>query len=137
MAAARPSPLSEPTKRQFLLAAGGERQESPFSNIVISDERLPSPERIVDGRDKNSRTDSQIPQENVMLRSSQGSSGECWLIAFFGLIHRKLLFNQAVGFHHKGNLAEAERLYKKILAAEPLSFEPRHLLGVIRHQQGR
>src|SRR5579872_3729822 len=72
-----------------------------------------------------------------MLRSSQGSSGECWLIAFFGLIHRKLLFNQAVGFHHKGNLAEAQRLYEKILAAEPLSFEPLHLLGVIRHQQGR
>ena len=59
------------------------------------------------------------------------------MISFLGLIHRRLLFNQAVGFHQKGNLAEAERLYEKIVAADPLSFEPRHLLGVLRHQQGR
>jgi len=59
------------------------------------------------------------------------------LIAFFGVMRRRKLFNQAVGFHHRGDLAEAGRLYEQILEAEPASFEPRHLLGVIRHQQGR
>jgi protein O-GlcNAc transferase len=34
-------------------------------------------------------------------------------------------------------LADAERLYLQILQADPDDFDAKHLLGVIRHQQGR
>jgi cytochrome c-type biogenesis protein CcmH/NrfG len=47
------------------------------------------------------------------------------------------LFDQAIGLHQSGHLAEAERLYSQVLAMEPASFAPRHMLGVIRFQQGQ
>lgn len=45
--------------------------------------------------------------------------------------------DQAVSLHRSGNLAEAERLYREVLAADPQAFVPRHLLGVVYAQQGR
>jgi tetratricopeptide (TPR) repeat protein len=47
------------------------------------------------------------------------------------------LFDQAIVLHQGGNLAEAERLYQRVLVMEPASFAPRHMLGVIRFQQGQ
>src|SRR5215469_5043321 len=47
------------------------------------------------------------------------------------------LFDQAITLHQGGKLAEAERLYQQVLLMEPNSFAPRHMLGVIRFQQGR
>ncbi len=47
------------------------------------------------------------------------------------------LHAQAVGAHQRGQLAEAERLYLQLLEAAPDAFAPRHLLGVVRAQQGR
>ena len=47
------------------------------------------------------------------------------------------LFDQAIALHQGGDLAEAERLYQQALLTEPASFAPRHMLGVIRFQQGR
>ena len=47
------------------------------------------------------------------------------------------LLSRAMAHHQKGELAEAERLYTLFLADEPASFEARHLLGLIRSQQGR
>ena len=47
------------------------------------------------------------------------------------------LFDQAIAFHQRGDLGEAERLYLQILQVEPLSFAARHMLGVIRYQQGQ
>ncbi len=47
------------------------------------------------------------------------------------------LFDQAIALHQGGDLAEAERLYQQVLLIEPASFAPRHMLGVIRFQQGR
>jgi len=47
------------------------------------------------------------------------------------------LFDQAVALHQRGELAPAERLYQQALLMEPRSFAPRHMLGVIRFQQGR
>jgi tetratricopeptide (TPR) repeat protein len=49
----------------------------------------------------------------------------------------QLLCNQAIEFHKRGSLPEAERLYLNILAVEPSNFIACHLLGVVRHQQGR
>ena len=46
-------------------------------------------------------------------------------------------FAQAVANHRAGNFAGAERLYLQILDAEPTHVQTRHLLGVIRAQQGR
>jgi tetratricopeptide (TPR) repeat protein len=48
----------------------------------------------------------------------------------------------ALGFHERGDLAEAERLYLQILGAKPapsasVQFMVGHMLGIIRHQQGR
>ena len=47
------------------------------------------------------------------------------------------LFDRAICLHQAGDLAQAERLYQQALAIEPASFAPRHMLGVIRFQQGR
>lgn len=45
--------------------------------------------------------------------------------------------DQALEAHRRGNLAEAERLYLQAMASQPGAFAPRHLLGVLRAQQGR
>ena len=47
------------------------------------------------------------------------------------------LFDQAIALHQRGDMAGAERLYQQVLLLEPSSFAPRHMLGVIRFQQGR
>jgi len=47
------------------------------------------------------------------------------------------LFDQAIALRQRGELAGAERLYQQVLLMEPASFAPRHMLGVIRFQQGR
>ncbi len=47
------------------------------------------------------------------------------------------LFDQAIALHQRGALADAERIYQRVLLMEPASFAPRHMLGVIRFQQGR
>ena len=47
------------------------------------------------------------------------------------------LGEQAVALHRSGRLAEAEDLYRQVLAGDPHDFTARHLLGVVRAQQGR
>jgi len=51
--------------------------------------------------------------------------------------HLQSLAQQAVAFHNQGNLAEAEKLYLQILAAEPGLFGPRYYMGLLRLQQDR
>jgi len=46
------------------------------------------------------------------------------------------LLDQAVALHGQGRLAEAERLYGQILAANPGHLDARHMLGVLKAQQG-
>ena len=45
-------------------------------------------------------------------------------------------YDQAVAAHRRGDLGEAERLYRQVLAAAPASFAARHMLGVLRAQSG-
>ena len=47
------------------------------------------------------------------------------------------LSEQAIQFHQRGQLADAERLYRKALEQDPAAFTPRHLLGILKLQQGR
>ena len=47
------------------------------------------------------------------------------------------LREKAIALHRSGQLAEAERLYRQLLAADPRDFTAQHLLGVIHAQQGR
>jgi predicted O-linked N-acetylglucosamine transferase (SPINDLY family) len=47
------------------------------------------------------------------------------------------LSEKAIALHRSGQLAEAERLYRELLAADPRDFTAQHLLGVIHAQQGR
>jgi tetratricopeptide (TPR) repeat protein len=47
------------------------------------------------------------------------------------------LFDQAIALHQRGDLGGAERLYQRVMLLEPSSFAPRHMLGVIRYQQGQ
>lgn len=53
------------------------------------------------------------------------------LSAIAGEVHQALLQ------HQRGNLADAERLYRRALAQAPEQFDALHMLGVLRHQQGR
>ena len=46
-------------------------------------------------------------------------------------------FQNAIALHQAGRLAEAEALYRQILAAQPSHADALHLLGVIAHQVGR
>jgi protein O-GlcNAc transferase len=45
--------------------------------------------------------------------------------------------NQALTFHRRGQLAEAEKLYLSVLADKPRQFEALYYLGLMRLQQGR
>jgi Tfp pilus assembly protein PilF len=47
------------------------------------------------------------------------------------------LLHQALDAQQKGQQAEAEQLYLKVLAADPREFNANHLLGIMRFQQGR
>ena len=44
---------------------------------------------------------------------------------------------QALALRQCGQLADAERLLRSILASDPAQHDARHLLGLICHQQGR
>jgi protein O-GlcNAc transferase len=46
-------------------------------------------------------------------------------------------FDLALRRHQAGRLADAEALYRQILAVQPNHAEARHLVGVIAHQTGR
>ncbi len=46
-------------------------------------------------------------------------------------------YDQAVAAHRRGDLGQAERLYRQVLEAAPGSFPACHMLGVLRAQQGR
>jgi hypothetical protein len=46
------------------------------------------------------------------------------------------LYEEALGSHKPGDLTAAESLYRQVLAAAPTSFAARHMLGVLRAQQG-
>jgi tetratricopeptide (TPR) repeat protein len=43
----------------------------------------------------------------------------------------------AIAFHQRGQLAEAERIYRQILELDPHHADSLHLLGVLAHQVGR
>lgn len=47
------------------------------------------------------------------------------------------LLNMAIDRHRRGRLAEAEALYRQILAADPDHADSLHLLGIIAHQRGQ
>ena len=47
------------------------------------------------------------------------------------------VLQQAISLHQQGRLADAEPLYRQILAKQPAHFDALHLLGVVRMQQGR
>ncbi len=44
---------------------------------------------------------------------------------------------QALAFHQRGQLAQAELLYREILVKHPKHFDALHFLGVLEHQNGR
>jgi predicted O-linked N-acetylglucosamine transferase (SPINDLY family) len=52
-------------------------------------------------------------------------------------MNSQAILDQAIAFHQNGKLADAERLYLQLMAAEPREATARHLLGVVRAQQGR
>ena len=48
----------------------------------------------------------------------------------------QLPFAKALDLHSQGRLAEAEELYRRVLASNPDAFDAYHMLGVLRAQQG-
>jgi protein O-GlcNAc transferase len=53
-----------------------------------------------------------------------------------GAVDIGALLQRAMALHHAGRLAEAEAIYRDILAAQPAHFDSQHLLGVIDLQRG-
>ena len=51
-------------------------------------------------------------------------------------VFAKGLFAKGMALHQAGQLADAEQIYQRILAAEPKHFDSLHLLGVIFMQRG-
>jgi protein O-GlcNAc transferase len=49
----------------------------------------------------------------------------------------RALLDQAIAFHQTGKLADAERLYLQLMAADSRDPTAHHMLGVVRAQQGR
>ena len=49
----------------------------------------------------------------------------------------RAVLSQAIAFHQTGRLADAERLYTQLMAADPREATAHHMLGVVRAQQGR
>jgi tetratricopeptide (TPR) repeat protein/ubiquinone/menaquinone biosynthesis C-methylase UbiE len=47
------------------------------------------------------------------------------------------IFSQALALHQRGQLGEAERLYRRVLAAHPHHLDTLNLLGVLALQSGR
>ena len=47
-----------------------------------------------------------------------------------------VLGRQAVALHSQGKLAEAETLYRQVLAIDPRVYPALYLLGVVRLEQG-
>ncbi len=47
------------------------------------------------------------------------------------------LFQQGLGLHQRGQLTQAEAIYKQILAKQPEHFDALHLMGVISKQTGQ
>lgn len=47
------------------------------------------------------------------------------------------MLGRAMGFHQRGQFADAEALYQQILRERPQHVESRHYLGILRFQQGR
>jgi protein O-GlcNAc transferase len=65
------------------------------------------------------------------LSHNRNDSKEGFLLPVQGL------FDQALRHHQAGQLAEAERLYRRILALDPDHADSLHLLGVLAHQAGQ
>lgn len=47
------------------------------------------------------------------------------------------LLRRAAAHHQRGEMGEAESLYRQVLAAQPDNFDALHLYGVLMHQRGR
>src|ERR1700712_562011 len=44
---------------------------------------------------------------------------------------------EALALHQRGDLARAAQLYRQVLNSQPNNFDARHMLGILRDQQGR
>ena len=47
------------------------------------------------------------------------------------------MLDRAIALHQRGQLADAEKLYRNVLRARPNHVEARHFFGLLRFQQGR
>lgn len=68
-----------------------------------------------------------------------GSVGRVWDNAAFAPLPAVMdpFFARAYAAHRDGRLADAERDYRAAIDADPVHTDALHLLGVLRHQQGR
>lgn len=68
-----------------------------------------------------------------------GPPGRVWDNAAFAPQHAVMdpFFARAYAAHRAGRLADAERDYRAAIDADPVHADALHLLGVLRHQQGR
>jgi len=53
------------------------------------------------------------------------------------LVNLNSMCGDAIRFHRRGQLPEAERIYRRILDSDPHHADSLHLLGVLAHQVGR
>lgn len=74
-----------------------------------------------------------------MRRRQAGRTAQVWDNAAFAQLPAVMdsFFARAYAAHRDGRLADAERDYRAAIEADPVHTDALHLLGVLRHQQGR
>jgi protein O-GlcNAc transferase len=73
---------------------------------------------------------------NRQQRRAAAKRGRSPLPGAAGIASEAGLLAEAAAHHQAGRLAEAERLYRRILAVDPKHIDSLHLLGLIAHQTG-
>ena len=118
-----------PTMRLFRQDTDGDWR-SVFSKIERELRALRDNRNLSTGETETSLPDTSVQPGDALLGPVQVGTSEAVAES------TRRMFKDAAALHRKGRVSEAERIYKKILEAQPNDVDCLHLLGVIDAQRG-